>query len=446
MTENVIKKLDKFFLAFLIINPFLDVVTGVYIKVLESLSGNNFDTITIPVTPSLLIRMLVLVLFAAYALISLDKKAIGAALPVAVAWLMSVVGEVLFFYSFALYTDVQYIARFAYNLAVILVYMQVFRRMGLPREELLRRLSDVLCYSLLLLSATIVVSYLFGLGYTTYADRYGYRGTRGFFYSGNDITAILMAGLPVVLCAFLQRRDLDGRHFAAYDLSAALTAICLMLIGTKTAFIAVIVTFAVLAACALWRFFGCRERVPVRRMLILLVTMALVFGLMALFSTESIFGEIRTSFQSSGNTWEKEGAATALLSGRQLKLRRAFEMYKEGGLYTWIFGVGRGTQSAIIEMDLFEVVIYYGIFGAAAMLWLYVKLGLEFVWKFFKNLPALRRDLMPVACLVSLGLCAGYLIIAGHILFSVTSGFYFSYMLLFGKVLYTEDTRKLRIF
>ena len=222
MTENVIKKLDKFFLAFLIINPFLDVVTGVYIKVLESLSGNNFDTIAMPVTPSLLIRMLVLVLFAAYALISLDKKAIGAALPVAVAWLMSVVGEILFFYSFALYTDVQYIARFAYNLAVILVYMQVFRRMGLSREELLRRLSDVLCYSLLLLSATIVVSYLFGLGYTTYADRYGYRGTRGFFYSGNDITAILMAGLPVVLCAFLQRRDMDSRHFAAYDLSAAL--------------------------------------------------------------------------------------------------------------------------------------------------------------------------------------------------------------------------------
>ena len=92
MTDNIIKKLDKFFLAFLIINPFLDVVTGVYIKVLETLSGNNFDTISIPVTPSLLVRMMVLVLFALYALISLDKKAIGAALPVGLAWLMSVIG------------------------------------------------------------------------------------------------------------------------------------------------------------------------------------------------------------------------------------------------------------------------------------------------------------------------------------------------------------------
>lgn len=445
MTDNIIKKLDKFFLAFLIINPFLDVVTGVYIKVLETLSGNNFDTISIPVTPSLLIRMLVLVLFAAYALISLDWKAIGAALPVGIAWLMSVIGEVLFFYSFALYTDIQYIARFAYNFAVVLIYMQVFRHMGVSREELLRKLSDVLALSLLMLSATIVVSYMLDMGYTTYADRYGYRGTRGFFYSGNDITAILMAGLPVVMCGFMQRKDLSSRMFWAYDLSAALTAICLMLIGTKTAFIAVIAAAFVLGACAIWKLVAFKERLPIRRCIILVVTMMLVFGIMALLSTESIFGEISASFSQTGTVMENEGAATALLSGRHTKLAKAFAMYKEGGLYTWIFGVGRGTQNAIIEMDLFEVVIYYGLFGAVAMLWLYVKLGLEFVWKFFKNLKEVRHDLMPVAVLVSLGLCAGYLIIAGHILFSVTSGFYFSYMLLFGKIIYTEDTEKLSI-
>ncbi|MBQ9924846.1 MAG: O-antigen ligase family protein [Clostridia bacterium] len=445
MTDNIIKKLDKFFLAFLIINPFLDVVTGVYIKVLETLSGNNFDTISIPVTPSLLIRMLVLVLFAAYALISLDWKAIGAALPVGIAWLMSVIGEVLFFYSFALYTDIQYIARFAYNFAVVLIYMQVFRRMGVSREELLRKLSDVLALSLLMLSATIVVSYMLDMGYTTYADRYGYRGTRGFFYSGNDITAILMAGLPVVMCGFMQRKDLSSRMFWAYDLGAALTAICLMLIGTKTAFIAVIAAAFVLGACAIWKLVAFKERLPIRRCIILVVTMMLVFGIMALLSTESIFGEISASFSQTGTVMENEGAATALLSGRHTKLAKAFAMYKEGGLYTWIFGVGRGTQNAIIEMDLFEVVIYYGLFGAVAMLWLYVKLGLEFVWKFFKNLKEVRHDLMPVAVLVSLGLCAGYLIIAGHILFSVTSGFYFSYMLLFGKIIYTEDTEKLSI-
>ncbi|MEA4919659.1 MAG: O-antigen ligase family protein [Clostridiaceae bacterium] len=446
MADNFSRKLDKFFLTFLIINPFLDVISGVYIKVLETLSEKSFDTISIPVTPSLLIRMAVLVLFALYAIITIDKKALATAIPVGIAWALSVAGEILFFYSFNLYTDIQYIARFAYNLAVVLIYMAVFRRMGVSREQLLKRLQDVLCFSLLLLSATIVISYLFGLGYTTYADRYGYRGTRGFFYSGNDITAILMAGLPVVMCSFMQLKDFTPKKYIQYNLSSALTVICLMLIGTKTAFISVIVTVAVLAACGVWRLIAQKDKTLLMRLAVIMLSVLIIFGLIAVFASESIFSEIRTSFMSTSNTAEREGAATALLSGRQVKLKRAFTMFKDGGVFTYLFGVGRGTQSAIIEMDIFEVVLYYGIVGAVLMLWLYISLGLGFVINFFKNLGMLKADLMPMACLVSLALCAGYMLIAGHILFSVTSGFYFSYMLLFGKVIYTKDAAKLAIF
>ncbi len=445
MANQLTKKLDRFFLAFLMINPFLDVISGVYIKVLETVTEQSFDAISTPMTPSLVIRMAVLLLFGLSALISFDKKAIGAALPVGLAWVMSVIGEAIFFYSFNLYTDVQYIARFCYNLAVILVYMAVFRRMGISKQELCRKLCDVLCFSLLLLSSTIVISYIFGMGYTTYADRYGYRGTRGFFYSGNDITAILMAGLPVIMCAFMQLSSPSRKRYASYALSGSLTAICLMLIGTKTAFIAVIGASAVMICCALWRF-SKGDRAPFRRLLVLLAVSLFIFALMALFSSESVFAEIRTSFMSTGNTMEKEGAATALLSGRQTKLKDALKSFLEGGVYTYLFGVGRGTRSAIIEMDLFEVVIYYGAFGALCMLWLYLKLGLGYVINFFKNLGQLQNDLMPIACLLSLGLCAGYLIIAGHILFSVTSGFYFSYMLIFGQVLYCEKPEQLTIF
>lgn len=446
MAEKITKKLDRFFLAFLIINPFLDVISGVYIKVLETMTERNFDTISVPVTPSLMIRMAVLVLFALSALIAWDKKAIGAALPVGVAWFMSVVGEVLFFYSFNLYGDVQYIARFAYNLAVVLIYLAVFRRMGVSRQELISRLNDVLCFSLLLLSATIVVSFMFNMGYTTYADRYGYRGARGFFYSGNDITAILMIGLPVVMCAFMQLDKTDMKKYVFYDLSVALTSISLMLIGTKTAFLAVIATAAVMALCALWRLAAKpHDKQAAVRVAVMAVTCLLIFGLMSVFSETSIFGSIKESFMSPGLTMEKEGAATALLSGRQTKLARAYGTLKDGGVYSYIFGVGRGTQTAIIEMDLFEVVIYYGIFGAVVMLWVYLKLGFGFVINFFKNMKELKNDLMPLACLVSLGLCAGYLIIAGHVLFSVTSGFYFSFMLIYGRALFTENSRELTI-
>ncbi len=127
---------------------------------------------------------------------------------------------------------------------------------------------------------------------------------------------------------------------------------------------------------------------------------------------------------------------TALLSGRQNKLASAFADYRAGGPYKWLFGVTRGSQKAIIEMDVFEVLFYYGLIGAALMLWPYLKLGFGFVFRFFKDCT-----IWSFATLLSLGLCAAYLIMAGHILFSVTSGFYFSFMLLYGKLLYCRDLK-----
>ena len=37
----------------------------------------------------------------------------------------------------------------------------------------------------------------------------------------------------------------------------------------------------------------------------------------------------------------REGMTTALLSGRQNKLKEAFTDYREGGVYKWLFGVTR---------------------------------------------------------------------------------------------------------
>lgn len=109
-------------------------------------------------------------------------------------------------------------------------------------------------------------------------------------------------------------------------------------------------------------------------------------------------------------------------------------IFRHGGIYKWLFGITRGSQSVIIEMDVFEVLFYYGLIGAFFMLWPYLKLGFGYVARFFKNC-----NILSFAVLLSLGLCAVYLIMAGHILFSVTSGFYFSFMLLYGKLLFSKD-------
>ena len=130
---------------------------------------------------------------------------------------------------------------------------------------------------------------------------------------------------------------------------------------------------------------------------------------------------------------ENEGLENAFFNGRTVKLAEQFAEYRSGGVLTWLFGMGRGSQQVIIEMDLFEVLFYYGVFGFVAMLWIYVKLAIDYFRKVFK-----KFDVTAFATLIGLGLTIGYLIIAGHVLFSVTSGFYLAFAVIYSRVWFAD--------
>ena len=436
--QKVTDKLEQFFWLFLFINPFLDIGNGLFIMMMEGLYDKTWEQINLAITPSLLVRMVVLVLFALYLLLSWDKRALRSILPIGAVWVLSVAGEFIWpMQRFSLFTDLQYIARFGYNLVVLFIYWRVFQHMKLDRAQLLERLNGVIVFSLAALSSSILLSYVADMGYTTYADRVGLRGTRGFFYSGNDITAVLMVLLPVAICCFLSldRKKAGKAKYVYYAYSPAATITTLCLIGTKTAFMAVGAAAAGMLGFALYLLIRKKDRVPLIRLAIIALVCLLLLGVLAIFS-QTLFQEISESLSNTGNIMRREGMTTALLSGRQNKLKEAFTDYREGGVYKWLFGVTRGSQRAIIEMDVFEVLFYYGLVGAVFMLWPYLKLGIGYLVRFFKHCTMLS-----FAVLISLGLCAGYLVIAGHVLFSVTSGLYFSFMLLYGRLLFSQDYR-----
>ena len=251
-------KLEQFFWLFLWINPFLDIGNGLFIMAMEGLYDKTWEQIDLALTPSLLIRMAVLLLFGLYILIAWDKRALLAMAPIGAVWVLSVVGQFIWpMKRYSLFTDIQYIARFGYNLAALYIYWRVFQHKKLSREKLLARLNNIITFSLAVLSTSILLSYIADMGYTTYADRFGLRGTRGFFYSGNDITAVLMALLPVAVCSFLMldRRKAGRTHYfyCAYSPAAVIATLCL--IGTKTAFAAVGAAFLGLLGFSIWLFF-----------------------------------------------------------------------------------------------------------------------------------------------------------------------------------------------
>lgn len=438
--EKAKAKFEQFFIWLLYINPVFDIIGGLFIKIYEDTSGTKFDTLKIPLTPSLIMRMVILLAFAAYILILKNKKELLSFAAIGAAWALSVAGEILFAEKFSLFTDVQYIAKFVFNIAVIVVYMNVFKGPSLDKEKLMRLLNRVVIWTLLLLAGTIVICYYFRYGDFTYGDRFGFFGFRGIFYSGNDITAVFMLLLPSaigILMYLPKETSLKTRLLVEFACAAAL--ISLLIISTKTSFIAVaasavlLVVFGVAAALKKGGF-------ELKRVLAVVVIAALLFGSFLLTAElaghSSLIDDLNNSIGHSGQIKDDNG--DPVLSGRGEKLMNALKEYKKGGVYSWLFGIGRGTQEQIIEMDVFEVLCYYGLFGLVAMLWIYVKYGVGFLRAFFKKI-----NMMGICLVISIGMCAGYMALAGHVLFSVTSGFYFSLMLVYGRVFYADKTETL---
>ena len=462
-SNRLTKALEKLFWFYLFLNPVLDIINGFFISNALNVGILDVEFVsTLGVTPSLVIRMLFLCVFIFYIFVVGDRSSILTAVPIGLAWILSMLSEYRWTGALSFFIDAQYMARFCYNVVILMVYTRVFaRRWGYDGKDLLSTLDNVVTYTLILLSLSILIPAIFGLGYNTYADRLGYRGNRGFFYAGNDVTAIIALLMPLSLAKLLREccgcSKMIGEPRAPLfpALAAALSANAMLMIGSKTAFIALVFDFLAIFIYALLS--GKRRRPAMLkgflRFFVIFLAIFLVLNLISCFQVRSQlakegelepfrlsdifkYGTLQAILESANATEliaENEGIENAMFNGRHIKLAEQFAQYRSGGILVWLFGLGRGSQKVIIEMDLFEVFCYYGIFGFAVMLWLLVKLAVEF-FKIFVR----RFDLTAFALLLSLGLTVGYLVIAGHVLFSVTSGFYFSFTIVYSRVWFAD--------
>lgn len=465
-TNRLTKALEKLFWLYLFINPILDIVNGFFISSSMKIGILDVEFVsTLGVTPSLVIRMLFLLVFVLYIFTVRDTYSIFTAIPIGLAWVLSLLSEYRWTGGMNFFIDAQYMARFCYNIVLLMVYSRVFaRRWGYDGKDLLAQLDTVVTYTLILLSVSILIPAIFGLGYNTYADRLGYRGNRGFFYAGNDVTAIMALLLPLCIVKVLRGREesaeMSGKPAFLFlpALAAALSTNAMLIIGSKTAFLAILIAYVaillyVIVACIRNKSFAMLRDLGL--ILLIFAVIFLVLNLISCLQTRSrlkelgeeigpfrlidiirysgTFQAIQDSAAATEIIAENEGLENAMFNGRTVKLADQFAQFRSGGVLVWLFGLGRGSQEVIIEMDLFEVLCYYGVFGFAAMLWLYVKLGAAFFRGLFR-----KFSITAFAAFIGLGVTVGYLIIAGHVLFSVTSGFYLSFTLLYSRILFAD--------
>lgn len=443
MQKKPLAVFEKIFYYFLVLNPLLDIASGFQLYLMNGGAGgmlSSLDLVNQPaVSPSFGVRMVMLVCLALYVLMKRDWKTVALMASVGVVFAATVGYELLRGADFSLWQDILYIVRFCYNLLILIVYREVLLGLGLDTEGLRRKMDAVVAWTLAVIFAAIVIPYLLGMGFYTYADPLGYRGCRGFFYSGNDVTATLMLMLPMAFDGLLRRREsFKTRSGFTLLLAPGFALLSMLIIGTKTAFLAAGVTVGALLVYCLIDWKRTANKDELTYFMTAILTTLIMFGMVTLLSGGQVIGAISESYSATDKQLEMNGAA-AILSGRTGKLVNAFREWKSLLPVSALFGIGRGSQEWVIEMDLCEVFLYYGLLGTVLMLWLYLKHGLLFLKDFFT-----RFSRTALCCALSLGLCVGYLASAGHTLFSVTSGFYFAFVLLYARVFCSErglDTR-----
>ena len=436
-------RVEKFFFALLIINPFFDLIGGIFIYLCQN--ADSLSDVGVPwYTPSFIFRMVIFVLFIVYLIVTKDKKSILVIVPIGIAWAFTIAGEFFFAAEFSLFADMQYIAKFIFNICVLLVYWRVFQRSSLSKDELLEKINWILTFTLLWITASIIICSILDIGFATYENRGipGLMGVKGFFYAGNDLTGIIMLLTPLTIAFYLKtEKGLSVAKKLFWLTTPAMALSALLQIGTKTAFV---IVFLILLGFFIYGsiiWLKQKNTFILKRMgMILLAAVIINIIMVVLTKGESIQGII-DSVARIFVLQDLMGTERVVLSGRDEKLGIAFAQLLDGGLYSFLFGIGRGTQETIIEMDIIECFLYYGIVGAVAMLWLYIKLGIDFFRNFFKN-----ADIVGVALFLSIGLCSMYSFLAGHILFSVSSGFYFAFVLLYTVLYYTEEPKNMSLF
>lgn len=213
------------------------------------------------------------------------------------------------------------------------------------------KLIKLIRFSYMILVVNIFVKYI-GLGYPAY--EHGDIGSKGFFFAGNEISALL-----IILSSILAFTIWEKGNKKQYYLFLALNLLAGLTISSKTAILGIILIFFAIPF---------QKRSFKINKLLLLVTSSIVF-LPILFLLSWKFIQNSALILRIQYFYEKLDLWTFILSSRNIYLKNAFENYLyEYNTVEKIIGVGKTKYELlndfkVVEMDVVDIFFTYGFLG-----------------------------------------------------------------------------------
>ena len=295
--------------------------------------------------------------------------------------------------------DIIKISKYITPLVCFMFFVDVIKNDHQKNINLIFKLVN---FSYLILIGNIFLKYI-GLGYPMYED--GKIGSKGFFYAGNEISALL-----IILSSIIAYRLWMNNSKLKYFLFLLLNIVVGVTVSSKTAILGVIIVFLLLPIR------GSFIKINIKKLLIIVSSVFVIIPSIIIYYWDYILKS--TIFIRLNYFWNEVDILTFLLSNRNNFFNDAFDIYKENyNLFEKTIGVGQSryeylNNNITVEIDIIDIFFSLGFIGLILFL-------LFNVYLFIQSINFKRTQI---------NIYSGFVFLMGFILFiiSTTAGHVYS--------------------
>jgi len=246
--------------------------------------------------------------------------------------------------------DVIKISKYITPLVCFMFFVDVIKNDHKKNTNLIFKLVN---FSYLILIGNIFLKYV-GLGYPMY--EFGEIGSKGFFYAGNEISALLI----ILSSIIAYRLWMDNSKFK-YFLFLLLNIFVGVTVSSKTGIFGIIIVFLLLPIR------GSFLKINIKKLLIIVSSVFVIIPSIIIYYWDYILKS--TVFIRLNYFWNKFDILTFLLSNRNNFFNDAFDIYKENyNLFEKTIGVGQSryeylNDNITVEIDIIDIFFSLGLIG-----------------------------------------------------------------------------------
>jgi hypothetical protein len=429
LLENIMNhnSIEKLLLLFILIQPFLDLATSLAINYLES-----------EFTAGILIRFAMMafgVIYIFFLSNSTNKRtSIIYLLLLGLIILLGLVNNVMVKSPISIGEEIKFIIKTVYFVLLFFIYLHVFKKLQSIGTTWTNTIQAYIVYAMTVVGLTMLIAGITNTAFSSYT--YNKVGHTGWFYAGNEISAIMSICFPMVVLYAVKKTT--TMKTAYYWIPTLLLIYSLMAVGTKVGFGAVLITVVISLFMIIFDYMKQKKNLPqslktnlvINTIVLLLFAFSIPFSPIAantsihisLLENESgqqkgTDGEGATSGQT-GNLSDKD-LENLMLSGRGTYLTEHKEYFADAPLPQKLLGMGYAGNypeyPKMIEMDFHDLFFSFGLLGFIIYFLPFILVAFLIIKRILTNLKTeFTIDNVLIASGITLGL--GTAFTAGHVL------------------------------